>query len=244
MTINQDTIIDELKFRIKFLERQKNQIAEGMEEKLLLWLVSETINQSDDRAGLLYNLMERISIIRDIPYCACCKISDNDVKLLASYFTTPEFNKDICYFNMSPSLIKKLESGACFINRDSFDSEGITFNRDFYIQPESVAIFPFQSLYIPFGIFVFFETDDKKDNLSSVSIVIKQIINMAIEKTEKMAVIEELKELNISFEKKLQERTKKLSDYNKQLKDEIKERNRSEKKLIENKEKAEKYLKY
>jgi len=87
---------------------------------------------------------------------------------------------------------------------------------------------------------VFFETDDKKDNLSSVSIVIKQIINMAIEKTEKMAVIEELKELNISFEKKLQERTKKLSDYNKQLKDEIKERNRSEKKLIENKEKAEK----
>ncbi|MBC8486275.1 MAG: response regulator [Bacteroidetes bacterium] len=240
MTIKQDIIIDELKLRIKFLEKQENQMAERMEEKLLLWLVSETINQTCDRDELLYNLIERISIIRDIPYCACFKISDNDVKLLASYFTTPEFNKDICNFKFSPSLIKRLKSEPCFINKDSFDSEGITFNDNFYIQPESVSIFPFQSLYIPFGIFMFFETDDKKNNLSSVSIVIKQIISMAIEKLEKLAVLEELKELNISFEKKLQERTKKLSDYNKELKDEIKERNRSEKKLIMNKERVEK----
>ncbi|MCD4663900.1 MAG: response regulator, partial [Bacteroidales bacterium] len=106
--------------------------------------------------------------------------------------------------------------------------------------PDFVSLFPFQSLSIPFGMFAFMGGGDEKENLSSISIVINQIINMAIEKLEKLTLLEELKELNISFEAKLQERTKKILDYNKQLKKEIRERKRIEKILLEEKEIAEK----
>lgn len=232
MTVNQDTIFNELKLRIKLLDKQDEQMAGRMEEKLLLWLVSDTINQSDNIDELIYNFLERISVIRDISFSACCRVSDNTVSYLNSYSAHVEDATNDCFLTLSASLIHKLKSGPCFINFESFYSEGVYLKEDIPCNPKSVSIFPFQSLYIPFGIFVFVDEEKTSESLASISIVIKQIINMAIERLEKLTTLEELKELNISFEKKLRDRTKKLGDNNKLLKKEIKEIKEKEKGLI------------
>lgn len=221
MAIYQDTIINELKLRIKLLEKQNNLKAELMEERLMLWLVSDTINQSSNRDELFFSLLERIAAIREIPYCVCCRISNNDQYLLSSYSVQTGDEFDSCMMNLSPELIHQLKSGPVFISHDEFASEGLYISDSSNVSPDIVSIFPFQSLYIPFGFFAFAEEVAYDQSLASVSLVVKQVIHVAIEKLDKLTMLEELKELNSTFESKLRERTNKLNDANADLKKEI-----------------------
>ncbi len=222
MIVNTDSIINELRLRIKLLENQNEVKAKLMEEKLLLWLTSETINQAGDRDELVYNLLERISVILEVSFSACCQISKEHFQLLNAY-SEKEINlKNSSIFNLSAQLINKLRSGNIFLEKDSFADEGLYLGEQMFIEPQSASIFPFQSLYIPFGFFILFSHKDTHANFSSLSIVFSQIINMAVEKLDKLTLMEELKNLNYVFEDKLRERTKDLNENTKLLKQEIK----------------------
>jgi signal transduction histidine kinase/ActR/RegA family two-component response regulator len=240
MAISQDSIINDLKLKVKFLEKQKNQLSEGIEEKLLLWLVTETINQSKTKDELLNGVLERISEIRDIPFGICCKITEEETEVLASFPKLKKSGESQCDFGFSPALFEKLKSGPQFIPQALFNKEGIELDRDINLKPSFISLFPFHSLYIPFGVFMFIETDSDKENISGIGMVINQVIKTAVEKLEKLTLLDELKQLNIDFEKKLNERTEKLTDYNKQLKKEIREHRKIEAKLKEEKGVAEK----
>ena len=83
MASEQDSILNELKSRIKLLEKQDAGSGVLMEEKLMLWLVTETIIQSNNGHQLINNMLERISLLLDIPYATCCEIKHGKVKSLA-----------------------------------------------------------------------------------------------------------------------------------------------------------------
>ncbi len=230
MIINSDSIIDELRLRIKLLENQNELKARLMEEKLLLWLTSETINQAGDRDELLYNLLERISVILDIPFSASCQISGENFQLLNTYSEQDISVRNSSIFNLSADFFNKLRLGSIFLNKDEFASEGLFLGEDMFFDPQSVSIFPFQSLYIPFGFFIFFDRQHSQENLSSLSIVFSQLINMAVEKLDKLTLMEELKNLNYLFENKVRERTRDLTNNTELLKQEIKNLKKQEKK--------------
>jgi signal transduction histidine kinase len=221
MAIHQDSIFNELRLRMRLLEQQNEQMAELMEEKLLLWLVSDTIYQAGDVDELMYNLLERVCMILELPYAAVCKISNEKVSLLNNFSAIDEEYSRTSPFSLTSGLISRLKSGPCVIDRRNFIESGFQISNNFSVKPESVFLFPFQSIYIPFGVFVFFNTVKKEKRLAGLSIVIKQIINMAIEKMEKLTLLEELKSLNVTFEKMVRERTRELSDKNEQLGKEI-----------------------
>jgi len=223
MAVNQDSIFNELKLRIKLQEQHDEHLATRMEEKLLLWLVSDTINQSGDVDDLLYNLLERISIIRDIPFSVCCQISNDEVSPINFYSSFDNTKLRECPFKLSAQLLAKIRSGPVFMNKESFEIEGFFVNDELNFEPERISIFPFQSLHIPFGMFAFVEKEKKYPDFSAFSIAIKQIIHTAIEKMDKLTLLEELKDLNASFENKVRERSNKLEKANKKLKEEIKD---------------------
>lgn len=230
MSIHQDSLFNELKLRIKFLEQQNAQMAELMEEKLLLWLASDTIYHAGDIDELMFNLLERLCLILELPYAACCKIANEKITPL-SYFTSLEANfSRSCPFTLTPTLISKLKSEPAFIRHSDFASNGFGLTGSVPFIPESVAIFPFQSLYIPFGVFVFFDPKSIEKRLSGLTIVIKQIINMAVEKLEKLTLLEELKALNANFENKVRERTDELHTRIEKLEKDIKDQKASEQK--------------
>jgi len=221
MAIHQDSIFNELRLRIKLLEKQNGLKAEQMEDKLLLWLVADTISQAGDIDELLFNLLERICMIREIPYSACCKVSGNKISLLNHYTPHEEKYARILPFNLSPDLLDRLKSGPCFIDGNEMLDEGFNLSPTFFFSPESIAIFPFHSLSIPFGFFIFLYDEKTEQDISGLSIIIRQIIVMATEKLDKLTLMEELKTLNASFDKKVRERTQEMQDKNSQLKKEI-----------------------
>jgi signal transduction histidine kinase/CheY-like chemotaxis protein len=221
MVIQQDSIFNELRLRMRLLEQQNEQLAELMEQKLLLWLASDTIYQAGDVDELMYNLLERICMILELPYAACCKIS-NDQVILLNYFSANDGDYSrVCPFSFASGLTTKLKSGSVVIDHFDFHSNGFDYKGNSALKPESVSIFPFQSLYIPFGVFIFFDKEKGEKSLSGLSIIIKQIINMAVEKLEKLTLLEELKILNASFETKVRDRTIELSEKIEKLEQEI-----------------------
>lgn len=223
MAIHQDSIFNELKLRMKIMEQGVEHTGERMEEKLLLWLVSDTINQTGDVDELIYNLLERICMIRDIPLAVCCKVSGDEITQL-SYYSRQEDNvSENCSFSISPELLTKLKSGPLFIRKELFDLQRFSIKEKLDFTPDSVSIFPFESLFVPFGFFVFFEQGLYENGLSSYNIIIRQIINMAVEKLDKLTLLEELKDLNANFENKLRERTKEIKEGKSNLRKEIKE---------------------
>jgi signal transduction histidine kinase/CheY-like chemotaxis protein len=100
--------------------------------------------------------------------------------------------------------------------------EGFTLSSTFFFSPESIAIFPFNSLSVPFGAFVFLYDEKTEQDISGLSIVIRQIISLTTEKLDKLTLLEELKDLNASFEIKLRERTHELTEKNSRLEKELK----------------------
>ncbi len=223
MAIHQDSIFNELKLRMRLSEEHNEHTGARMEEKLLLWLVSDTIKQTGNAEELFYNLLERISMIREIPFSACCKISDDKITPLSYYSSQEDSEFKKCPFKISPALLLKLKSGPIFIKKELFELQGFLIKDKFDFTPDSVSIFPFDSLFVPFGFFVFFEQGMMENGLSSYNIIIRQIIIMAVEKLDKLKLLEELKSLNANFENKLRERTKELKESRKDLKMEIKE---------------------
>lgn len=218
----QDSIFNELKLRMKLMEQGGDQTGERMEEKLLLWLVSDTINHAGDVDELIYNVLERTSSIRKIPFAACCKVSNDQLSVIKYYSKKEDIHFKKCPFKITPALLAKLKSGPLFIKKDLYDVEGLTIKNKIDFTPDSVAIFPFESLTIPFGIFIFFEEGLIENGLSAHNIIIRQLISMAIEKLDKLNLLEELKDLNANFENKLRERTKELKESKNFLKSEIK----------------------
>ncbi len=222
MSIHQDSILNELKLRIKLLEHQNEQQAEQMEDKLLLWLVTDTVSQAGNVDELLYGLLERICMIRGLTYAACCLISGEQVKILSQFTPHEERYSHDLPFNLSPELIDQIKSGPIFVDGNKMQDEGFVLSSTFFFSPESIAIFPFHNLTIPFGAFVFFYDEKTEQDIAGFSIVIRQIINLASEKLDKLTLLEELKSLNASFESKLFERTNELTEKNNHLQKEIK----------------------
>ncbi|MBN2173258.1 MAG: response regulator [Bacteroidales bacterium] len=226
--------------KIKLLENQNDQKAGRMEEKLLLWLVSETIEQSGDGDELIINLLERISQIRDIPLSLCYQVSNYQFKRLIGYYSKKRESIPHLSFQLDVSIFEKLKSGPVQIKKATSNNVNIEINDDLSFQPGSISVFPFQSLYIPSGIIVFINDAELGDQISDLSIVVRQLIYTAFEKYDKLKLMEELKELNMSFENKLRERTQKLQDGDESLKIEIKNLKEKEKTLVKKLEIAEK----
>ncbi len=229
MVTKEDTVINELKLRIKLLEKQNDQMAEGMNEKLLLWLVMEIIAQADNKDKLLYQILERISVIRDVPISLCCTIENKDYKVISDY--PANSITDNCLFSLSDTLIEKIENGPIYLSGEEMAEVGFSMNTDLNIKPEAISIFPFHCRPIPFGFIVFIETEPSGKNIKFFGSVISRILTIAVDKIDKLTLLEEQKEPENITDIKIKEENLELSHFNKQLKKEIRERKRKEKEL-------------
>ncbi len=231
MVTKEDTVINELKLRIKLLEKQNDQMAEGMDEKLLLWLVTEIIAQADNKDKLLYQILERISVIRDVPISLCCAIENKDYKVISGYPAKSITGNDDCLFSLSDTLIEKIENGPIYLSGEEMAKVGFSMNTDLNIEPEAISIFPFHCRPIPFGFIIFIETEPSNKNIKFFGSVISRILTIAVDKIDKLALLEEQMESEEVTDIKIKEENLELSHFNKQLKKDIRERKRKEKEL-------------
>ncbi|MCD4695237.1 MAG: response regulator [Bacteroidales bacterium] len=232
MATRQDLVINELKLRVKLLEKQGAPAAGRLEEKLLLWLIAETIEQSNESDELLFNLVERISVLLDLPFGVCCIVKDDKLIPHAVYHEDEKNRIDRFVLPISENILNDVGDDPYFVNSGNGSTQN-SKNPGAVGSPYLIGIFPFQSLAVPSGVFVFFASGKNRQKINLVSLVVHHLIKMAITKFEKLNLLEELKELNCSFESEVRKRTEEVKKNYEKFK---KEKDKQEKRTIKTSE--------
>ena len=68
--------IQELEEVIRLLQLENDRLSEQAEDNLLLGQIGERLATARDRAELLAAMIEQISLLKDIPFCACCRATE------------------------------------------------------------------------------------------------------------------------------------------------------------------------
>ena len=230
--------LEELPEKIRILEAENQRLSERAEETLLLSLVAENLNHANNRMEVLENVLEKISILKSIPYCACYSIHEHSLKLLCTYAIFSDDTSPRIQITLPSEIFKELDQGPYIVDVDSEEAKGIAINsQGMEFTPKTVAIFPFESRSISRGIFAFIDDDPTGDRLSPMSMLLQQIADMTCARLDNLSLLKELKQINTELDRRVEERTKELNRTNKRLQTEIKERRRSEEALKESENK-------
>lgn len=220
----------QLEEKIRILEEENEFLSDRAEETLLLSLVAESINHAKDRNTLLENVLEKISILKAIPYCTCCSLSEYAVQVLSIYtvFSNDFSSED--RINLTPKIIGELDQGPVIITGGLYEAQGISISlQNTEFRPHTVAILPFETRSIPKGIFVFIDDDRTVDRLSPVLMLLQHIVDITSAKLDNTSLLTELRQTNAELDQRVEERTLKLKKINSELKRQITEREQAEK---------------
>ena len=78
-------VIHDLEMRVAALEDENEALAEGHEDALLLGLVTEQIQNEDGTERILRQGLERVSVLKAVPFCACLDVRGRKATLVQHY---------------------------------------------------------------------------------------------------------------------------------------------------------------
>ena len=106
-----NSLCDTLEYKVHVLEEENAQLAERAEESLLLGLITEDMQALSDEVDVFENTIERISILKAIPFVTCGYLDQNELKPIASYFASSD-QENVGYpITIEPKVIHELEYG-------------------------------------------------------------------------------------------------------------------------------------
>ena len=223
----------ELLERLKSLEVENEVLASRAEEVLLLSILGDTIATLETEKDLVEELLEKIAILKDIPFCACYSKNNDDYTLVSSYGSGSysELVRDT--FRLGDRIVKTLEDEGSYCG----PVESTVINCSPVAEKTEVLVLCFASNWINEGIFVFLN-EKNAESLESKLLVIKQAVRMVMGKIENLSYINQIEVLNRQLEQRVQARTVELTAANQRLREEINERKQIESELIDAKNKA------
>jgi PAS domain S-box-containing protein len=219
---------------VEILQAENAALSERAEDTLLYGLVAETIYQTDDSTRLIDQILERISILKNIPFCACLELTEEgSFEIIDSYLSFADLPHSEIRISF-PEIESRipLDEGYLLLNKTEFDSFGFSVNiRGKVFMPFSALIIPCQSKSIPNLFFVFVDDDTSADRFPHIQALLQQVLKLAAERLENIFMFGELMSLNSELDQRVKERTKELTRINKKLNREIQERKIIEKAL-------------
>ncbi len=226
--------LEKLEEKIRILEEENELLSERAEDTLLTGLVTKSVDHVANKNILIENVLEKISILKSIPFCTCCRVDGKSIKKISTYTVFSDDNSVGYPIVTPPHLIEELERSPRVMVGGLEQPNGLKFNfEDLAFTPATVAILPFQARSIPIGMFIFIDDDRTKDRLSPLIGLLQQIVDMTVQRLDKISLIEELQHINAELDHTVEIRTKELKKSNRKLKNEIAERKRSAEALRE-----------
>ncbi len=206
---------EDLKNRISRLEaelhvlREENQLlAEHAEDAMLLRSVAEIASWRDDYDSLLNEVLERISILRNIPLCACGRIEGQQVILPWSYSCSLSGN-DRIQLQISPALLERFKNHHAEVV--SLPAEGYQLDLpecDFTAR--RLFLLSFSTHRIEKGLFVFVSDDER--SWSGPQIFWHQVIDTIAARLDRLDLLEALQQMNLELDQRVRERTRNLEE--------------------------------
>jgi len=223
-----------LEERLRALEIENDLLAEQNEDTNLIGLISEELNASNDMGRIIESSLERLSLLKDIPFCASGSLdSDGAFRILLCYtsFTQQQPVTDRLMFPASFS--QAAAAGPAFADAELCRLLGIEA-----LFPPGVFA-PLAALAVPVRvrkgtgrIFLFAAAEDP-GRLRQMSDLLVRIADLIGGREENIFLLGELQRLNRELEQRVRERTRELQRANEEMSREIEQRRRSERELHE-----------
>ncbi|TRX72385.1 PAS domain-containing sensor histidine kinase [Carboxylicivirga sp. M1479] len=200
--------IQTLEFRIKELEKENNSLSNKVEEMLLLSLINESFETIKDEQQLLLSVLEKISILKEIPYCACYAIDGNSYSCIAQYCSL--FNSEPCQgiLFFSDGLLRSFTSEAIIRFTIKEHPEALQLiTQDDRFEPAELLAIPFHTRTLKNGVFIFMSSAKLSIPFPSDLQSFHQVIQIVIDKWDRLSLIDELQLLTHQLEERVEERT-------------------------------------
>ncbi|GAB4318669.1 MAG: hypothetical protein Kow00127_10760 [Bacteroidales bacterium] len=205
----ENSVINELKLRIRLLEEQKSSGLSWAEERLLLWLVSETVFDSQHSDDLPKAFTDRFCEILELSAAFCFAADNSRFKCLAfNPGNYPGAEAVVNYIESTP-LPRFPIHAPLELDHDALKSAGIDIAALPKPFPSNCTILPFQSLAVPSGFLMLLNNRPTLPGPKSAGVTLQILVRIFEERLDKLRTIEELKALNASFNKRLQEELEK-----------------------------------
>lgn len=194
---------------IDVLEAENAALSEKAEDSLLFGMVAEIIYQNDDAVLLLDQMLERISILKNIPFCACFDLVENDLKVLGFYSSFADFNTSSIRMTF-PEVADKVPSdeGFLLIEKNEFESIGFDFEiLETYFNIQTALIIKCPAKSIPDKFFVFLGDHQSGEQFPKILMLLQQVSQLATERLDKISIFKELTSLNKELDRRVADRT-------------------------------------
>lgn len=209
--------IESLEAELRALHEENLLFAEHAEETMLLRTVAEVAGWSEDHDSLLNEVLERISILRDIPLCACGRIGIEDQQVILPW----------CYANyldgscrvqlrVPLNLFERLDgSKAAVIVHLPADGYQLQLpDSDFTAC--SLLLLSFSTHKIDRGLFVFIG-DAEAQNWSDQQILLRQVVDTVAARLDRLDLVADLQRVNCELDQRVRKRTAELEQSNSNL---------------------------
>jgi signal transduction histidine kinase len=223
--------IKELEEKISFLQAENESMAERAEEIFLLVMVSESIREINDRSTIVDTVLEKISILKDIPLCCYCSRDKNTLTVRLAYVSYAD-TTSLQNIKLDENAFNKLQNGILYLVRDNMLYEEVfkSLNEKNF-DPKSVLIIPHKSISNKLSYLLFADNDQDTNRFSEIMTLIHEVINIMSDKLDNLYLLEELRKINLDLERKITDRTSELWEINRLLRKEIEEKRLAEEEL-------------
>lgn len=236
--MNYEIEIRKLKNKIEILEEENYRLSQNAEDILLINILLDSLDFNKGIENILFETIEKISIIKNIPFLVIFKTINNKANVIASYKnfetdnTIPNTLNISKFFDLDevvfPYFISKSKVNTLIEEINLSKKLNFTYGLVFKLN-----IFSLENLYL-----LIIDNNEINERNDGKIITLEYLINNISIRLDKLLVFYEYKKLNNELEKKVEERTKELKLKNELLIEEIKRREEIEKELIKSKDEA------
>ena len=204
------TKLNELQEQIKLLNLENDSLVERVEEIEIIALISKQFEDADTEKEIYQIVLERISIMKTIPYCAVFKIED-DKPLLETEYSYLSNDADLVKsFSFPEDILKEISEGKTVF----FDSQMERFD-NFKMKFFDKYLIPDCYLIIPFDIqnrqkFFLFANHCKEHDITIYKSFLEQVISLAKNKVTNIKLIEYIINQNNNLEQIVEEKSEEL----------------------------------
>lgn len=214
-----------LKERVRILEAENALLNERSEDVFLLGLMVENLAPLREVDAVFNNLIERISILYEIPFCGFTATGRSTGFLFQYAPFTDRTPKATIRF--SPRAIQELENGVMVCSPRTAATCGIELEIQ-GIVPTQIVLIPCSSRFEKQGVFLFAHDGQDPEFLPRKLMVLQQVIGLTIARIDNILLMEELKQVNTELESRVHDRTIDLQQAALALESEIAEREYAE----------------
>jgi len=231
---DKDDLLDQISIlneKIRLLEIENDLLSARAEESVLLGQIVEQINTSTEIPHMVNSVLERISLVKDIPFCGLLVLDGRTVEIISFYLSYAHDELSVNKFLIDIDLAEDLKEGAFFLRGEDCIRSGISFSTpSIDYLPDAMLFIPSRTRWNDSALFLF-AGNQMEERLSNLRELLSRVVDIVSARIDNFSLLEELWKFNVELDRKVDTRTQDLLEANVMLQNEIAEKRKAEKRL-------------